>query len=64
MILHNHDTENTILATAVGGLFSAITHMGEAFLYGFIGAIGGLTCKLLYSYIKKKYESKQKRRKS
>ena len=65
MTLHNHDTENTLLASLLGAGFSIVTHpVSEAFLYGFVGAIGGLTCKLIYGYFLKKYESKQKRRKS
>lgn len=55
----NTDTEQTLLATAVGGLFSALTHVSEAFLYGFIGALGGLTCKVIYSYVSKKWINKK-----
>lgn len=65
MTIHPHDTEETILATVMGAGFSIITHpMSDAFMFGFIGALGGLTCKVLYNLFMKWYESKSKRRKS
>ena len=57
MIHHDHSYDS-VLSTLLGGAFSfavaAVNHpITHAFAYGFVGALGGLCCKLLYSKIVK-----------
>lgn len=58
---HNHDG---LLSTLLGGLFGFLATVGShpvfhAFLYGFVGALGGLLCKLLWAVVIKKFFNKK-----
>jgi uncharacterized YccA/Bax inhibitor family protein len=59
MIHEGHHDYDSVLSTLLGGVFSffitAVNHpITHAFAYGFVGALGGLVCKILYSKFVKK----------
>ena len=58
---HDHDGIASILLGGAFGFFSTVAHhpVAHAFLYGFVGAAGGLLCKLLWATIIKKWFTKK-----
>lgn len=58
---HKHsDSWEWLLAALTGGGFAGV--MFDAFLLGFVGALGGLFCKLMYNGIKKILRDRKKRK--